>query len=247
VMFANLRKFFSWCVEREYLEVSPCLGMNSPGSQAVRDRWLSGAELGLVWRAACSLGWPFGPLYRFLILTAQRRSEVSDMRWSEVDLAAAEWTIPAVRAKNRRAHLVDLSPEAVDLLKGLKRDGDLIFSTTGSTGASGHSHAKARWDEAVEELRKRDAVANGIEPPSSPISGWRLHDLRRTAATGMARLGNRPEVVEAVLNHVSGARGGLVAVYQHYDHRPERKAALLAWARHVSGLVSAPAPHKDDS
>ena len=247
VMFANLRKFFSWCVEREFVDISPCLGMGSPAANLVRDRWLSDIELKLVWRAAGELGWPFGPMYQFLILTAQRRSEVSGMRWSEVDLNAAEWTIPAERAKNGKAHLVDLSPEAVGLLDGLERDGELIFSTTGVTGASGHSRAKSRMDAIVEEIRARDADSNGVDPPKSPIPTWRLHDLRRTAATGMARLGNRPEVVEAVLNHISGVRGGLVAVYQHYDHRPERKTALLSWASHVTGLIFAATPSGDES
>jgi len=237
LLFAHLRKLFNWCVERQYVEVSPCLGLKGPATNRPRDRWLSDDELRLVWLATYELGWPFAPLFRLLILTGQRREEVSAIAWAEVDLDKAEWTIPAARAKNGKAHVVDLSPLAREILEAIKGREGLVFTTTGDTPVSGHSRAKARLDDIVEEARQQEAVERGEPQPTEELAPWRIHDLRRTAATGMARLGSPPHVVEAVLNHVSGSRGGLVAVYQHYDHRPERRAALLAWSEHVGKIV----------
>ena len=102
---------------------------------------------------------------------------------------------------------------------------------------SGFGHAKPKLDATIATLQVEDAASAGAPVPP-PLKPWRLHDLRRTAATGMARLGHPPHVVEAVLNHVSGSRSGLVAVYQHYQYRSERKAALLAWAAHVTQITS---------
>lgn len=256
LLFAHLRKFFNWCVENAYLEVSPCVGQKGPPNYKARDRWLSDQELRLVWYACAKVTEPFGDLVRLLLLTGQRREEVTAMTWDEIDLKKGEWIIPRERSKNDKAHAVDLTPQAVSILEGLlakarrrqrldeihMRDGSQpmptgpVFTTTGSTPVSGHSKIKLRIDDLVEKARQKGAEALGLEKPL-PIAEWRLHDLRRTAATGMARLGYPPHVVEAVLNHQSGVRGGLVAVYQHYDHRPERRAALLAWANHVAALV----------
>jgi integrase len=237
LLFAHLRKFFSWCVGRLLIDVSPCLGLKGPPIPRPRDRWLSDEELRLVWLASHDLEWPFGPLLRLLILTGQRRQEVAGMHWSELDLGRAEWTIPAARAKNGKAHLVDLSPAAVEILSTKNYREGLVFTTTTTTPVSGHSKAKRHLDLAIVALRRREAAEQGRPEPISEIPKWRVHDLRRTAATGMSRLGHPPYVVEAVLNHISGSRGGLVAVYQHYDHRAERRAALLAWAEHVRSIV----------
>jgi integrase len=238
LLFAHLRKFFNWCVENALLEVSPCQGMKGPPSFKARDRWLTDNELRLVWQGCEELGEPFGPLFQLLILTAQRRDEVACMARSELDLAAREWIIPAARAKNAKAHVVDLSPAAMAIIEGRPTYHDLLFTTTGETAVSGFTRAKARLDAIIQTNREAVAVKLGMPLPLAPLPAWRVHDLRRTAATGMARLGCQPFVVEAVLNHISGVRGGLVAVYQHYEHRPERKAALLAWSDHVEKLVA---------
>jgi len=257
LLFAHLRKFFNWCVENAYLEVSPCVGQKGPPNYKARDRWLSDQELRLVWHACAKVTEPFGDLVRLLILTGQRREEVTAMAWDELDFDRNEWIIPRERSKNDKAHAVDLAPEAVAILMGLLakarvrqrlenislRDGSVpmpigpVFTTTGTTPVSGHSKIKLRIDELVESARQKGADALGLDKPS-PIPDWRLHDLRRTAATGMARLGHPPHVIEAVLNHQSGVRGGLVAVYQHYDHRKERRDALSAWAAHVLNVTS---------
>jgi len=251
VVFAHLRKLFSWCVERLYLETSPCYGLRGPPPARARDRVLNDAELKLVWQASFSASAPFGSLFRLLILTGQRRDEVTSMRWSEVDLETAEWTLPAERAKNGKSHIVDLAPLALAELKAMRDrtdraraaggvsekslDFELVFSTTWSTPVSGHGKVKAGMDVDIALLRRK--ANRSLKATEAALPAWRLHDLRRTAATGMARLGFPPHVVEAVLNHRSGARGGLIAVYQHYDHRAERRDALHRWDAHVAGLV----------
>ena len=164
------------------------------------------------------------------------------MRWAEVDLDAGSWTIAKERAKNGKAHTVDLHPETVRLLDPLgeaaaprlmrnaEAEEDFVFSTTGRTPVSGFSKTKARIDARMQAI-----LGDKFQP-------WRTHDLRRTAASGMAALGFQPHVIERVLNHVSGAQGGLVSVYQRHEYREERKRAILAWGAHVMSLVSAEAP-----
>lgn len=226
---ATLRKMFRWAVSRGDLERSPLEGVEPPPPVPSRDRVLSDEELSLIWRGSGELGFPFGPLLQLLILTGQRREEVASLDWKELDRHEALWTLPSVRAKNRKPHLVPLAFPAIDILDDISGDrrwprAGLVFSTTGRTSPSGFSKAKKRLEEWMEERDREDR-----EP-------WRLHDLRRTVATGLQRLGVRFEVTEAVLNHVSGARGGLAGVYQRHDWRDEKTAALNSWAAHVLAL-----------
>lgn len=236
-LFEALRPFFKWCVERDIITSSPMQDLSPPPVPEARDRVLTDAEVHSFWSATEAMGWPFGPLYQLLLLTAQRRDEVAGMRRSEIDLAKAEWLIPSERTKNGKEHLVHLSPQAVSIIQNLLISGshnqrygisdssravtDLIFTTTGTTSLSGFSRAKLALD--------------GIMTPAKP---WRIHDLRRTAASGMASLGFQPHIVERVLNHVSGAQGGLVGVYQRYEFVPERKKAIEAWGNYVARLFS---------
>jgi integrase len=185
-----------------------------------RDRVLSDDELRLVWKAAEGMGWPFGPMVQLLVLTGQRRSEVAGMEWQEVDLEKATWVIPSHRTKNAEAHLVPLSPPAVAILASLPRVGDYVFTTTGRTPVSGFSRAKAALDGRAE------------------IAPWRLHDVRRTVASGMARLGVNLPVIEKVLNHTSGSFAGIVGVYQRHSFADEKRRALEVWGRFVEELVS---------
>jgi integrase len=175
-----------------------------------------------------------------LLLTGQRRSEVFGMRWEELDRKAATWTIPADRAKNAQAHVVPLSDLAVaEITAMLTQPGKeapadwpkrgLLFSTNNRTPASGISKAKLRLDAAAGEI---------AEEAGLKLSEWRLHDLRRTVATGLQKLGVRLEVTEAVLNHISGSKAGIVGIYQRHDWADEKREALDLWARHVSGLIA---------
>lgn len=213
-VLATVRKLFNWCVERCYMDTNPVHKLSAPAKERPRDRVLNDEELAQVWQASDTLGYPFGPLIKLLILTAQRRGEVAGMRWSELDLNAKTWALPGSRTKNGRAHLVPLSEPAVDLLKSLPRflKSDYVFTTTGQTPVSGFGKKKDTLDQ------------------SAHVQPWRLHDLRRTAASGMARLGVAPHVVEKILNHSSGIISGVAAVYNRYGYEDEKRAALTAWA-----------------
>jgi integrase len=239
-LFAVLRRLFRWAVSQGDIESSPLNGMEPPPLPVKRDRVLPDAELRLAWQAAEELGYPFGPFVRLLIVTGQRLEEVSGLDWSELTKASAMWALPASRAKNGNASMVPLSKLAVTELNALakrsgRKDGwprtGFVFSTTGKTSVSGHSRAKRRLDKEMALLAKKSEDVRAIAP-------WRFHDLRRTLATGMQRLGVRFEVTEAILNHVSGSKAGVAGVYQLHDWGPEKKAALAAWSDHVEGLLT---------
>src|ERR1700730_2097761 len=228
---ALIKKFFAWCVERGYLEGSPASGIKPPGREISRDRVLSDDEVRVVWHAYESAGWPFGDLFRLLILTAQRLGEVSTMRWADVDLVKATWTVPADVAKNGVANEVPLSPAALAILSAMPSLGaSHVFPALNGSGrpVSGFSKAKARLDKAIAaEL----GVTGGAMPP------WRLHDLRRSAASGMAQLAIAPHIIEKVLNHISGSLAGVAGVYNRFGYGPEKRAALETWARHVERVA----------
>jgi integrase len=232
--FAALRPFFDWCVERDLIDRSPCEKLTAPPRPTARDRVLLDAELGHIWNGAGALGYPFGPIVQLLMLTGQRRSEVAGMTWSELDLAAERWRIPAERTKNGQAHEIDLGPEALAVIQALPKSEGHLFPARGEGAVRGFSATKRRLDGLI--------AAAAAKAEDSPPSPWRLHDLRRTAATGMAAMAFPPHVVERVLNHVSGVQSGLVGVYQRHEYRPERKAALVAWGAHVAGVVTGIAP-----
>lgn len=210
-----VRKFFNWCVEEDLLAASPVYGVRPKARETQRDRVVTDTELPKIWAACDEIGWPFGPLVQLLALTGQRRSEVAQMYWAELDLDQGMWSIPRERSKNDRANEVPLSAPALEIIKGLPRYDDLVFTVTGVTPVSGFPRAKRRLDEI------------------SGVTDWRFHDLRRTAATGMARMAVPPHVIEKVLNHSSGAVSGVAAIYNRYGYLDEKRAALDEWAQHV--------------
>jgi len=176
------------------------------------------------------------------MITGQRRDEVASLDWRELNRSAKEWVIPADRAKNRNAHTVPLSDLAIAELDALAagvvwpRHG-LAFSTTGRTPASGHSRAKARLDREMLSIAENEAreLAGNHQPK---LDSWRVHDLRRTFATGLQRLGIRLEVTEACLNHVSGSRRGIVGVYQRHQWTDEKRDAMGRWSGHLAKLLA---------
>jgi integrase len=231
-VFAQLRKMCGWAVSRGIIEHNPCDGIKPPTPEKgrARERVLDARELALVWRAADELGYPFCPLLKMLMLTGQRRSEVAEMEWPEVNFAKAEWIIPTARSKNRVAHTVQLPPAAVELIQGLPRIGSTtgpIFTTTGRTPVSGFSVAKKRLDRTITDLNR------GIE-----LAPWILHDIRRSVATHMAEIGVSLPVIEKILNHVSGSFAGVAGIYQRHDFSREKRAALLAWANRLEVMVN---------
>jgi len=217
---AYVRKMLNWCVERSILDVSPANGIKARCKEIARDRVLTDAELIKIIPACKAAGYPFGDLFLVMLLTAQRRGEVSDMRWSELDLPNRLWHLPAHRVKNGCAHSVPLSDPVIRILQSVPRflDSDFVFTTTGRSGVSG-------WGKPVARLCDAAGVHN-----------WRLHDLRRTAASGMAQLEVKPHVIEKVLNHISGSISGVALVYNRYGYNIEKRDALKKWGSHVEGL-----------
>lgn len=236
---AALSKLFNWATDRGVIDANPCVRIKAPAAETSRDRVLSDDELHLLWRACTAIGWPFGPFVQLLLLTAQRRDEVAKMRRVELREGGTLWTIPAERAKNGQAHDVPLSGTAQAILGSLPRvagKAGYLISTTGNSGVSGYAKAKARLDAKMLALAREDAEKAGADSEAVQIQPWRLHDLRRTAATGMARLGVEPHIVEAVLNHRSGTITGVAKIYNRHAYGPERRAALEAWAAHVAAI-----------
>ena len=237
LLFVDLRPFFKWAVERELMETNPAAEMKPPAAAIKRDRVLEDHEVKAFWEAASDVSWPFASIYKLLLLTGARREEVAGMRWSELDLDAGIWFLPGARTKNKRDHRIPLSRQAIDLLDRLGiaaikagfgyEDGDLVFSTTGHSAPSGFSKAKKALDAKMKAIL------------GARFKDWRVHDLRRTCATGMENLGIDTRVVETALNHVSGTKAGIVGVYQRSDHRDAVAAAFRAWGAHVMGIVSA--------
>jgi integrase len=227
-VLGSLKTMFKWAVREDILTTDPTEGVAKRGKEIPRDRVLDADEIRLFWEGASELGWPFEPLFKLLLITAQRRDEVGSITWDEIDIDKSRWTIPAARSKNGKAHIVHLTPLALSIIESLPRlTGSLIFSTTGSTSVSGHSTAKSRVDEYM-----RNAL-NGRE-----LANWTLHDLRRTATTIMAEeLKIAPHVVDKILNHTAGTISGVARVYNRAEYLDERKAALEAWSGWLEALV----------
>jgi integrase len=225
-LHAHLHRLFRWSVGREIIEANPMVDLPKPGAAVRRDRTLSDAELALVWTAAEKIGWPFGPVTQLLILTAARRAEIGSLQWSEIH--GDEIRIPGERSKTGEPRAIPLSPAAAKLIDALPHIGGdgFIFTTTGETPVSGWSKAKVQLDAAATEIYGR------------PLAAWRVHDLRRTVATGLQRLGMSLQTIEEVLGHVGGSRAGIVGVYQRHAFTAEKRAALEAWAREIERIVS---------
>jgi integrase len=221
-MHAALSTLFSWLLRNRRVTLNPSAGVWRPALPLSRDRTLTAAELVAFWRAADTLDAPFhAAALKLMLLTGARRGEVSGMRREELH-ADGTWHLPATRTKNHRPHVVPLPPLTLEILAAVPRvEGDFVFTLTGKAPITG-------WSKIKKEL---DRLMPGLPP-------WRLHDLRRTCATEMVELGILPHVVEAVLNHISGAKAGVAGTYNRSELMPERKAALLRWAQHVAGLVS---------
>lgn len=229
---AYLNKFLNWAVERDIIPMSPATGVKPAAKEASRDRVLSDDEIRWFWTACEAEGFPWGPLGKVLLLTGQRLNEAAQI--TDAEITGGLWHLSADRTKNGRAHDVPLSGTVRGVLAGVDRIAGkpgYIFTTTGATPVSGFYKARATLAEAMEMAAAEDR-GEPIEIPR-----WTFHDLRRTAATGMARLGIPVRVTEAVLNHISGTGGGIVAVYQRHDFADEKRAALDAWARFVLSLV----------
>ena len=216
---ASLSAFWTWAIAEGLVEANPVAGTVKAPAQS-RDRVLSDHELAQVWRSL-PVG-DFGDIVRLLLLTGQRREEIGALQWSEINLANRVITLPPARVKNGRPHQVPLSEPALAILapRWAKREGPAVFGRDGRDRFTNWSNTKAALDRRL-----------------SGMPDWHLHDLRRTCATGMAKLGINLPVIERVLNHVSGSFTGIVGVYQHHDFAEEKRDALERWAAHLSTIV----------
>jgi integrase len=214
----NLLALLAWAMREGIVESNVAVATNNPAlGLPSRERVLDSGEIKRIW-AACGDD-DFGAIVRLLLLSGQRRNEIADLRFSEVDFDAATITLPPARTKNGRPHIVPLSAAALTILKARPRDRDLVFGS-GDRGFTTWSHGKRALDAAV-----------GALPP------WTLHDLRRSAATGMADLDVDPHVIEAALNHTSGAKRGVAGIYNRSSYERQKRIALDLWAEHVLAIV----------
>lgn len=245
-MHAHLHRMFRWSVGRGIIDVNPMADLPKPGRENPRDRVLDDDELARVWHASLRMGYPFGPQIRLLILTGARLTEIAACTRDELDTDRGMIALDGDRTKNGEPRIIPLSQQALDVLDPLpvvltgsrrkQRPSDYVFTTTGDTHAAVGFKARRRLDALVAGV---DAGGADLEE-DQPINYWRTHDLRRTVATGLQRLGVRLEVTEAVLGHTSGSKSGIVGVYQRHDWAHEKCAALDAWCRYV-GLIVTPA------
>jgi integrase len=220
---ATIRLFFNWCVDRDLIVTNPCDRLKKPAKTIPRDRVLDDDDTAAIWRAAHSMGYPFGTLAQLLLLTAQRRNEVVQMRWADLDFNAGLWSIPGPLTKNGRGHVVPLVPEVISILRSVPRfENNMLFPSRTGEG---------RAFSAFSKSKERLALLARVE-------AFRLHDLRRTAATRMASLGVAPHVVERLLNHTTGILGGVAGVYNRFKYREEVRMALELWTAHVRKLVA---------
>jgi integrase len=219
---AALSKFFNWLVARDALAFSPVAGVEPPHKEEERTRILEDEELRALW-LACEPEGVHGQAIRMLILSAARRNEVGQMRRVEIDEGRRLWTIPAARAKNGRDHAVPLSDQAWALIEARPRFAGcpFVFSADGKGPVN-------NWDKVKHRISKRAGIA---------ADSWRFHDLRRTAASRMQRLGVSVPVIEKALNHISGTFRGIVGVYQQHDYADEVRIGLQRWADRIEEIV----------
>jgi integrase len=211
---------YGWAIERRKLKDNPFAKLPTAPTRK-RDRVLDDEELKRVWDALASDS-GFDAIARMLILTGQRREEVAGMTWDELSADGLTWTLPAARAKNSAVHIVPLSAQAQAIIAAQPRSNrtTLVFP-----GRLGHNTFNG-WGNAKIALDRK-----------SNVTDWVIHDLRRTVATNLQKLGVRLEVTEAILNHTSGSRSGIVGIYQRHDWKDEKRAALQAWADRLEAIV----------
>jgi integrase len=226
-LLAVIRKLFNWAVEKSLADTNPATGVRLGIKPQDRSRTLTVEELKQLWTVWEGIGFPWGPYFKVLLLTAQRRSEVARMRWDQV--ADGAWTIPAEENKSGRLHVVPLSAEVEVLLKTLPRTtSPFVFP----------ARVRPSQDRPVAPISGFSAATRKVNSELDEPIDWRIHDLRRTATSFMARLRFPPHVLSAVLNHAPQATmKGVLSVYNRYEYLTEKREALEAWARYVQSQV----------
>jgi integrase len=221
-LHAWINRLMMWCVGRGVLDANPMAGLPKHGEAEKRERALSDAEIAALWRATKVVGWPYGTAVQVLLLTLARREEIVALRRDELDAKAACIRLSGKRTKSGQARTIPLGAMAWRILHDgpIIQDCPYVFASGAGTPISAWSKAKAAID-----------VEMGVNEP------WRLHDLRRTGATNLEKLGVPLPVTEAILGHVSGSKAGIVGIYQQHDYAAEARAALAKWSGKVLSLV----------
>ena len=215
---SSLSSFFAWAIQEGLNEMNPVQGTGKSDEENSRDRVLTQDEIKALWR---NLGEDkFGDIVRLLLLTGQRRGEISALAWSEVDLAKGTIILPPARTKNNRQHELPLSRQALAIIERQPRRNSSEFLFSDKQGYKDWDTGKTKLDERIR------------------IAPWRLHDLRRTAATMLGELGVQPHHIEAILNHYSGHRSGVAGVYQRAKYADEMRSALQRWADHLDQITA---------
>ena len=222
-VLAFTKRFFSWCKERDILELSPAEAIRPPSKEKTRDRVLTLEEIKKFWVACNQISYPWGPIFQLLLLTGARLREISEASWDEISIEDRTLDLPSQRTKNSRSHQIQLSDQAMNIIQAIpKVEGQkLLFTTNGTTAVSGFSKVKKRLD-----------IISGV-------SDWRFHDLRRSFAThSTERLGISPVIADKILNHATGQVRGVAAIYQHGEYLEDRRAALQKWGNFIQELVT---------
>lgn len=233
---AYLSAFFSWCEDRETIEMNPAARLKRLVKEESRDRVLTDTEIRIFLSACASVRAPWGHLGRLLLLTGQRLGEVAGMTDDEVN--SDIWNIPSCRTKNGKPHDVPLTAAALSILAEVPRlnvdgkAGAYLFSTNGISPVSGFSKSRDMIAERMVEIAS-EAAGRPVEIPH-----WTYHDLRRTLATRLEGLGVPVNVTEAVLNHVSGSKSGVAGIYQRHQHVTEKRQALDMWAQELDRIAA---------
>ncbi len=219
-VLGTVKTLFYWALDREIIDANPMARIKPPAPVVRRERTLDDEEIPPLWSAWEKMGDPHGRFLQLLLATAQRRSEVANMRWEGVDIENRLWTIPAEANKSGRTHEVPLSALAVEIIQGLPRTHEeWLLPTDVGKPISAFTPCKQRADRL------------------SGITNWRFHDLRRTAATNMARIGVSVHVISRVLNHVEG---GVTSIYDRHSYLEEKRHALEAWGHKLESLIWSP-------
>jgi integrase len=242
-VLAYLKTFFGWAVDQELIEASPAFAVKRPTKETRRDRVLTDSEIRAIWQACGELG-AFGRAFKMMLATGQRRSEVGDMTWSEIDRAQGLWTLTRERTKADRAHEIPLSELAMSIIEECPKLGNFVFSSGRTSPARagqassagplvGWGKAKANLDKLALAKAQAIATERGEDAPGA-FAAWHLHDLRRSMATGLARLGVDRVVIAKVLNH---AESEVTAIYDRHRYDAEKRRALDLWGKRLAAIV----------
>jgi integrase len=231
-VLAYLKKFFSRAVDQDLIDASPAASVKRPTKENRRDRVLAEQEIAAIWQACDDLG-AFGRAFRLMLATGQRRSEVGEMTWSEIDRKQMVWTLARGRTKADRANDVPLSNLAMCIIEECPKLGDYVFTTSGARPISGWSKAKAALDKLAAEKIEATASERG-QVAALKIAEWHVHDLRRTAATYLAKLGVDRVVIGKILNH---AENNVTAIYDRHRYDREKCMAMDLWGQRLQAIV----------